>query len=111
MIACIGDTSACGIVGEAGDETAGVVAVGAFIGDVTMAGEEERNDVADTVVVGDGADAASGVAVWNYTSTTTATDGAAGDVVKDGGAATTAESIRSDSAKWMAAGASSKPRS
>ena len=110
MIACIGDTSAGGVVGEAGDETAGVVAAGAFIGDVTMAGEEERNDVADTVVVGDGADAASGVAVWNCTGTTTAADGAAGDVVKDGGAATTAESIRSDSAKWMAAGASSKPR-
>ena len=106
MIACIGDTSAGGVVGEAGEETAG-----AFIGDVTMAGEEERNDVADTVVVGDGADAASGVAVWNCTGTTTTVDGAAGDVVKDGGAATTAESIRSDSAKWTAAGASSKPRS
>ena len=108
---CVGDASANGVVGEAGDETAGVVAVGAFIGDVTMAGEEERNDVADTVVVGDGADAASGVAVWNCTGTTTAADGAAGDVVKDGGAATTAESIRSDSAKWTATGASSKPRS
>ena len=93
MIACIGDTSAGGVVGEAGDETARVVAAGAFIGDVTMAGKEERNDVADTIVVGDSADAASGVAVWNYTGTTMAADGAAGDVVKDGGAATTAESI------------------
>ena len=34
MIACIGDTSAGGVVGEAGDETAGVMAAGAFIGDV-----------------------------------------------------------------------------
>ena len=93
MIACIGDTSAYGVVGKAGDETTGVVAAGAFIGDVTMVGKEEHNDVADTVVAGDGADAASGVAVWNCTGTTTTADGAAGDVVKDGGAATTAESI------------------
>ena len=34
MIACISNTSAGGVVDEAGEETVGVMAIGAFIGDV-----------------------------------------------------------------------------
>jgi hypothetical protein len=36
--ACVGDAGANGVVGEAGDETAGVVAAGAFAGGVTIVG-------------------------------------------------------------------------
>jgi hypothetical protein len=55
----------------------------------TMLAEEESNGVAGTVFVGNGADAASGIAVWNCIGTTAAVGGAAGDVVDDGDAATT----------------------
>jgi hypothetical protein len=55
----------------------------------TMPAEEESNGVAGTVFVGNSANAASGVAVWNCTGTTAAVGGAAGDVVEDGDAATT----------------------
>jgi hypothetical protein len=58
----------------------------------TMPAEEESNGVAGTVFVGNGANAASGIAVWNCTGTTVAVGGAAGNVVEDGGAATTVES-------------------
>jgi hypothetical protein len=55
----------------------------------TMPMEEESNGVAGTIFIGNGADAASGVAVWNCTGTTAAVGGAAGDVVEDGGVETT----------------------